>query len=68
MEKNRDNKYKAHKHVKPHHDVVCAVDMEGAQKENFEFHKTLAGCVICFNTIPKECIKKVIHFREKAGT
>ena len=40
--------------------------MEGAQTENFEFYRTLNGCAICFNLIPKEYIKKVIHVRDKA--
>ena len=42
--------------------------MQGAQKENFEFFHTLQGCVICFNTISKEYIKKVIHNMDKAET
>ena len=35
--------------MKPRHDEIYVVDMEGAQQENFELHQTLNGCVSCFN-------------------
>ena len=42
--------------------------MEGAEREEFKFNQTLSGSVICFNTIPWEYIKKVMHIRDKADT
>ena len=47
---------------------MYVVDMEGAQKENFNFCQILNGCVICFNTISKAYIQKVIHIRDKTET
>ena len=45
------------------------LDMEGAQKKkNLTFYQTLNGGVICFDAIPKEDIKKVIHIRGRADT
>ena len=38
--------------------------MEGAQKKNLKFDRTLNGCVICFDTIPLEYIKKAVRIRE----
>ena len=29
------------------------------KKKKFEFYQTLKGCVICFNTMPKQYIKTV---------
>ena len=49
----------------PRRDYV--VDVEGAQKNNLKF-QTLNGCVVCFDKIPKEYIKKVIHIRDRADT
>ena len=40
-----NNKYEECEHFQPHHDA-----------KNF-----VNGCAICFDTIPKEYIKKVIH-------
>ena len=57
-----NNKYKAYKH----HDAISVVDVEGAWKKNLKFFKTLNGCALCFDTIPKEYIKKVIHIRDRA--
>ena len=37
-------------HDKLHHDAICVVDMEGSM-ENLEFHQSINGCVIRFNTI-----------------
>ena len=52
--------------LKLHHDAIHVVDMESAQQDNFKIYQTLNGCVICFNTISKECIKQVIHIRRKS--
>ena len=38
--------------------------MQGAQKENFEFYQIFGGCIICFDTIPKEHVKNFIHIRD----
>ena len=40
--------------------------MEGAQKKNLKFDRTLNGCVICFDTIPLEYIKKAVRIRDRA--
>ena len=53
---------------KSHHAAICVVDMEGAQKKNLKFYQTLNGCVVCFDTIPREHIKKVIYIRDRADT
>ena len=58
---------KAYKHLKSCHDAVNAVDTERAQEEPLNFFWVLNGCVICFDTLPKECLKRVIETRDKAG-
>ena len=39
--KNANNKHKAHKHFKSHHDAIYVVDTEGAQDSNIKFYQTL---------------------------
>ena len=53
-----NNKYKASNHVIARHDAMYVVEMEGAQKKNFEFYKTINGCVVCFDTIPRSVHQK----------
>ena len=64
---NPDNKYKAYQLLNPHHHAIYVVDMDCAQQENFEFYQTLNGCVIWFNTIPKECSRKQGHPHQGQG-
>ena len=68
MDKTPDIKCMAYTRVKPHHDAIYVVVRDGAQKENFEFYKTLNGCLNCFTTISKKYIEKVNHIRHKAET
>ena len=65
--KHLTTKYRTHKHFKSHHDANYVENMEGAQNNNFKFYQTNNGCVICFDTIPKEYIKKVIHIRDRGS-
>ena len=56
--KKADNKCKVYDLLNPHHDAIYAVDMEGAQKENFKFYQMVDGCVICFDQGPQEAHPK----------
>ena len=51
-----------------HHNAIHVVDMEGVQKNILKVSQTLNGCVKYFNTIPKECIKRVIHIKDRADS
>ena len=42
------------------------MDTERAQAEHFQFYHTLNRCVICFDTVPKESLGRIIHIRDKA--
>ena len=53
LDKNLDKKCRASKRLKPHHDAIYVVDMEGAQHENFEFCQTLSGRVIPRSTFER---------------
>ena len=44
------------------------VDMGRAQEKNIKFYHTFNGCIVCFDTIPKECTKKVIRSMDRTGT
>ena len=41
FDNNPNKQYKAHIHLKSHHDAMYVVDMEGAPKKNISSHETL---------------------------
>ena len=46
------------------HGAIYVVDMEGAQNKNPKFDRALNGCIVSFDTIPEDHMKKVIHIRD----
>ena len=50
----------------PRRDLCC--EHEGREERKPQVLQTLNGCFICFNTIAKEYVKKVVHTRDKAET
>ena len=48
----------------PAQDAMYVFDMKQAQDMHFEFHQTLNCRVIRFNTIPTECLVKIIHVND----
>ena len=61
VDPNPDPRLEDYKHLKPDHGATL-VDMQRAEEEKF-FHQTLNCCVICFNTVPPECLTRVILLR-----
>ena len=69
MDKNPDPKFCGLPALEALHHAIYVVDMERAQEEQFKFFQALNGCVICFDTIPKECLKRVSFiYVNEAGT
>ena len=46
------------------HDAIYVVDMEGAHNKNLKFDRALNDCIVSFDTIPENHMKKAIHIRD----
>ena len=51
--------------MKQDHDAIYVFDKTQAQGVIFEFCRALNGCVICFNLIMAECLRKIIRVQQK---
>ena len=56
-------KYKSYRHLKPHHELICVIDLEAVQ-ESLEFYHTENGSVPWYDTVSAEILNNIINIED----
>ena len=58
-----DPKHKPLIHLLNQHDLLSVLDLEATQTL-LEFYQTADGSVLCYDTVPSECLPKIINIKD----